>query len=159
MTKQSTKTARSVRSAILDSIEETKNVLEDARIENRMLLSAKIFEAIQGQGISKSKLAGLLGQHPSVITKWLSGTHNFTTDTLTDIERVLKIKLFAHNVEQRKQIVIVKRVVAQAVMVEPQRIGFSYNDFNFHGYGTQLPLNSGYSSIPVKEGLQFKKYA
>jgi ribosome-binding protein aMBF1 (putative translation factor) len=159
MTKQNIKKARSIRSTILDGVEETKNVSEDARIENRMLLAAKIFEAMQRQGISKSKLAGLLGQHPSVITKWLSGTHNFTTDTLTDIESALKIRLFAHNVEQKKQMVIEKRVVAQLVMAEPQHVGFSYGSYHFLGFGTQLPLSESYSSIPLRESLQIKKYA
>ncbi len=31
--------------------------------------------------------------NPSEITRWLSGTHNFTTDTLIDLQRVLDINL------------------------------------------------------------------
>lgn len=37
---------------------------------------------------------------PSLVSKWLSGTHNFTIDTLTDIQRVLGIRLL--DVEPRK---------------------------------------------------------
>jgi ribosome-binding protein aMBF1 (putative translation factor) len=159
MTKRSSKVARAVRSVVIDDIEEKIDVTKQARIENRMMLAAKIFEAMQHQGISKSRLANMLGQHPSVVTKWLSGTHNFTADTLTDIENVLKIKVFAHNAEQRKQVVVEKRVAAQVDMMEPQYIGFPYRDFHFLGFGTHSPLSGGYSSIPVKESLQFKRYA
>lgn len=59
-----------------------------------MMLAAKIYEAMQQKGISKKQFAQMLGQQPSVITKWLSGTHNFTADTLADIQRVLEISLF-----------------------------------------------------------------
>ena len=36
-----------------------------------------------------------MGKHsPSLVTKWLSGTHNFTVDTLIELEHVLEIDLF-----------------------------------------------------------------
>ncbi|MBK9336732.1 MAG: helix-turn-helix transcriptional regulator [Lewinellaceae bacterium] len=54
-----------------------------ARTENRMLLSVKIQDAMTAKGIGKKQLAEMMGQSPSVITKWLSGGHNFTVDTLT----------------------------------------------------------------------------
>jgi len=59
----------------------------------RMDLAVKIDKALQARGMQKQELATRLGKNPSVITKWLSGTHNFTTDTLWEIERVLGIKL------------------------------------------------------------------
>jgi ribosome-binding protein aMBF1 (putative translation factor) len=43
--------------------------------------------------MAKKQFAQKVGRKPSEITKWLSGTHNFTLDTLTDIEQVLNIKL------------------------------------------------------------------
>src|SRR5690606_5929768 len=39
-------------------------------------------------GWKKKDLAEKLGKNPSEVTKWLSGKHNFTTDTLAEIERV-----------------------------------------------------------------------
>ena len=45
----------------------------------------------------------MLGQQPSVVTKWLSGTHNFTADTLADIQRVLEISLFNFDVQSRQE--------------------------------------------------------
>jgi transcriptional regulator with XRE-family HTH domain len=50
--------------------------------------------------MSEKSLAAALEQHPSRVTKWLSGKHNFTTDTLSDIGRVLELKFFAHELEK-----------------------------------------------------------
>lgn len=60
-----------------------------------MVLAAKIDDALKAQGIGKKQFADMMGQKPSVITKWLSGGHNFTVDTLTDIQRVLDVRLLA----------------------------------------------------------------
>ena len=59
------------------------------KIRNRMLLAAKIEDGFKAKGWKKLDFAKKLNKKPSVITKWLSGTHNFTIDTLWDIERLL----------------------------------------------------------------------
>jgi transcriptional regulator with XRE-family HTH domain len=66
---------------------------EYERTEKRMLLAARIDDEIKNKGWKKKDFAAALVKTPSEITKWLSGTHNFTSDTLFDIERVLNIKL------------------------------------------------------------------
>jgi transcriptional regulator with XRE-family HTH domain len=67
---------------------------EDAeKIKNRMVLAAKIDEALKAKNWKKKDFAEALNKNQSMITKWLSGTHNFTADTLWDIERILKIRL------------------------------------------------------------------
>jgi transcriptional regulator with XRE-family HTH domain len=40
---------------------------------------------------TRSAFADAVGQKPSVVTKWLSGTHNFTADTLWLISKVLHV--------------------------------------------------------------------
>ena len=60
-------------------------------------LTAKIQDAVKAKGINNAKFAAMMDQHPSVISKWLSGTHNFTVDTLLDIEEKLGISLIALN--------------------------------------------------------------
>lgn len=76
-------------------IEELLNSLspeESLRIENRMLMAAKIDEAIKAKGWRKKDLMKALGKtNQSEVTKWLSGTHNFTVDLLTDLGRVLEV--------------------------------------------------------------------
>lgn len=66
---------------------------EQAKTDKKMILATKIANAIKASGLKKSELAENMGKNPSEISKWLSGTHNFTIDTLLDIERELSIKL------------------------------------------------------------------
>lgn len=68
---------------------------EQKRTDTRMLLAAKIKDGMNAKGWRNKQLAEALEQQPSVITKWLSGTRNFTSDTLSDIENILNIKLLA----------------------------------------------------------------
>lgn len=61
--------------------------------DRRMGLAVKITEALRAKGLTNQEFAFMMGKKPSEITRWLSGTHNFTTETLWEIERVLKIQL------------------------------------------------------------------
>lgn len=67
---------------------------EQHRTDNRMGLAARIDDAMQEKGLSQKQLAERMGKNHSVITKWLSGKHNFTCDTLSDIESELGVALF-----------------------------------------------------------------
>lgn len=62
---------------------------EQARTYKQMALAARIADALTARGWSKSEFAARMNQRPSVVTRWLSGTHNFTIDTLSDIEEML----------------------------------------------------------------------
>lgn len=68
---------------------------EQARTDKRMMLAAKIAQAIENKGWTAKKFGEEMDQHASVISKWLSGTNNFTVDTLWDIEEKLGIELIA----------------------------------------------------------------
>lgn len=71
---------------LLDSI----SPKESLRIEKRMLLAAKIGDAMKAKGWKKKDLLLAMGKkNQSEITRWLSGTHNFTCDLLTDLGTVL----------------------------------------------------------------------
>jgi len=45
-------------------------------------ISDRICKLMNERGLSKKQFADALGRHPSEITKWLSGQHNFTIATL-----------------------------------------------------------------------------
>lgn len=81
-------------SNIIKELREQRNKHEANRTKTSMLLAAKISSVLKEQGIGKSQFAVMLDKKASVISKWLSGTHNFTSDTLTDIGSVLNIDLF-----------------------------------------------------------------
>lgn len=59
----------------------------------RMRLAIKIADAIAQSGFTQKEFAERMNKKPSEISKWLSGTHNFTIDTLYDISRELGITL------------------------------------------------------------------
>jgi ribosome-binding protein aMBF1 (putative translation factor) len=61
--------------------------------DRRMGLAVKIAEALRSRGLTNQEFAFMMGKKPSEVTRWLSGTHNFTTETLWQMERLLRIQL------------------------------------------------------------------
>ena len=84
---------KSYNSQVIDDLLREIIPEELSRIEKRMLLAIRIDDAIKTKGWKKIDFAKAIGKKPSEISKWLSGIHNFTADTLFDIERVLNIHL------------------------------------------------------------------
>ena len=67
---------------------------EQAKVNKKMLLAVKIADGMKAKNWKSKDLLAALGKDtPSLVTKWLSGTHNFTTDTLMDLEQKLNIRL------------------------------------------------------------------
>lgn len=75
--------------SIIDEIFNGISKEEYELTEKKMLLAARIDDAIKARGWQKQDLAKALHKRPSEISKWLSGTHNFTTETLWEIEKIL----------------------------------------------------------------------
>ncbi|MCF8381845.1 MAG: helix-turn-helix domain-containing protein [Bacteroidales bacterium] len=81
-----------------------------------MLLAARIDLAMKDRGMKKGQLAKALGKNPSEISKWLSGTHNFTTDTLWEIGDVLGVSFINLEKEMQDQVIYVaKTSISQQV--------------------------------------------
>lgn len=76
---------------------------QQARTDRKMRIASIIDDALKAKGMAKKEFAQKVGRKPSEITKWLSGTHNFTIDTLTDIEQVLNIKLITDKPKKQSQ--------------------------------------------------------
>ena len=87
------KKARAYKSEIINNILSEVSPLEAYQIERRLLIAAKIDDALQTKGWGKKQFADSLGKQSSEITKWLSGSHNFTINTLAEIEYVLGTNL------------------------------------------------------------------
>jgi transcriptional regulator with XRE-family HTH domain len=120
MKQQEKQTAITHKSQILNDILALGTQEEYARTESRMVLAAKIDDALKAKGISKKQFAEMMGRQPSVITKWLSGGHNFTVDTLTDIQGKLGVRLLA--LDAQPEIQIVFRFKTQIQSAEPSRV-------------------------------------
>ena len=94
--------ARNYTSDILDELLSEITPEEQRRTDKRMLLALKIEKAMKAKGWKKGDLAREMNKKPSVITKWLSGTHNFESNTLFELEEKLGITLVA--LEEKKQV-------------------------------------------------------
>ncbi len=80
-------------SELIDDLFDEISLEDIERTKNKMLLAARIEDAIKAKNWKKKNLAEALKKRPSEITKWLSGTHNFTIDTLWQLEKVLDVEL------------------------------------------------------------------
>lgn len=83
------KEATGVLADLLANIDEK----ELAKTRKRMMLAAKIEEAMKRCGYNQTQFAHLMKKSTTVISEWLSGDRNFTTDTLMDIEDALGVRL------------------------------------------------------------------
>ena len=89
---------------LLDNLLAEITPKQQARIDRKMRIACIIDDAMKAKGLGKKQFADKVGRKPSEITKWLSGTHNFTIETLADIERVLEIRIL--NLSNRRKSVI-----------------------------------------------------
>ena len=106
---------------------------ESQRIENRMLLAAKIDDALKAKGWKKSDLVKALGKkNQSEATKWLSGTHNFTSDLLTDLGRALNTNFF--NLESATPKSIVYHIVTVSVPTNSSQSCYANDILKGHSY-------------------------
>jgi transcriptional regulator with XRE-family HTH domain len=78
---------------LLDNLLEEITPEQQARTDCKMRIATIIDGVMKSEEINKKQFADKIGRKPSDITKWLSGTHNFTIETLMDIEQVLKIRI------------------------------------------------------------------
>ncbi|HEX9513995.1 MAG TPA: helix-turn-helix transcriptional regulator [Puia sp.] len=72
--------------------------VQKGQTQTKMTLAANLDDLITARGWGKSEFADKVNKNPSEITKWLSGTHNFTIDTLAEIAVALNmpvVELFA----------------------------------------------------------------
>jgi ribosome-binding protein aMBF1 (putative translation factor) len=115
------KKTKKYNNSILNKIFSEISPQEQKRTDNRMLLAAKIKDGMNAKGWKNKHLTEALNQQPSVITKWLSGTHNFTSDTLSDIENILGIKLLAVEEKRDQQVISYRTQISAVVVNEPDK--------------------------------------
>jgi predicted XRE-type DNA-binding protein len=68
---------------------EEATALELAQTKVKMQLAANIEELMRSKGWTKTRFAAELHKSQPEVSKWLSGAHNFTIDTLCHIALVL----------------------------------------------------------------------
>ena len=85
-------------------------------VEKNMAIANKIYEMLQARSLKAVDLARLLDKKPSEISKWLTGTHTFTTKTITKIETVLGGDII--HIEPQKEYVYLKVMISNTEIEE-----------------------------------------
>ncbi|HVD97829.1 MAG TPA: helix-turn-helix transcriptional regulator [Cytophagaceae bacterium] len=62
-------------------------------VKFKMKVALQMEKILTRKNMTKKEFAIQIGKNPSEITKWLSGTHNFTIETLWEISNVLKVSI------------------------------------------------------------------
>ena len=113
--------------------------------KNRVALACRIDDLIKAKGYTNSSFASKMGKQPSEITKWLSGSHNFTMNTLDEIAYNLVVETAFLMQPQPEKVIFKKQVVMVTKIVE---VGFPpyppYESANFSNVHSQ---NHHYSFI------------
>lgn len=91
----------SYNSPLIDEILNQVTPEQQEDTDYKMKMAAKISAALHRKEWSQTQLAAAMDKQVSVISKWLSGTHNFTMDTLIAIQSILGIQLL--DVEEYKE--------------------------------------------------------
>ena len=111
--------ARQYNSSKLQELLDEVTPLEMEQTKVKMQLAARIEDFMGAKGWSKSQFAEKVGKNPSEITKWFSGTQNFTTDVLTEIASSLGVELSALFEKKQVQVVYRKEFVVKSVVTQP----------------------------------------
>ncbi|MBU3681699.1 MAG: helix-turn-helix transcriptional regulator [Flavobacterium sp.] len=97
-------TPRTYKSPILSELIENISQEELEKTESKMRLAIKIADAIKAKGYGKTEFAKKIKKNNSEISKWLSGTHNFTHDTLILLQKELDVNLVNSEINQKMEI-------------------------------------------------------
>lgn len=101
---------------INDWLQENGNPEIAKLVEKNLAIANKIHEMLEERGLKAADLARMLKKTPSEISKWLSGTHTFTTKTITKIETILGDDII--HVEPQREIVYLKVYVNHEEEIE-----------------------------------------
>lgn len=100
-------------------------------------IADRIYEILLKKNLTQRDLATLLGKSEAEISKWLRGTHNFTTKTIAKIEIALGEPIIKVNGQSRKP----------DILFVPVRTNESYKFKGQHCDNREsIPMNSLISS-------------
>lgn len=127
-------------SKLIDDLLDSIDPLDQEKVDAKMLFAAKLADAMKAKKWKNKDLLKAVGKdNPSIITKWLSGTHNFTIDTIIELENALDIKLL--NLVEQEEPVVVKFHKS----VSQKASAFANFDFMKEILNIQKGFNSSYS--------------
>ena len=111
--------ARKYRSRVVSEVLNKITPVEKMQASIKMTLAARIDDLISARGFGKSEFSEKVNKNPSEITKWLSGTQNFTIDTLVEIAMALNISVVELFAPKQLQIVNKVHIVLNVKQEQP----------------------------------------
>ena len=131
-------------SELLDSMLDKISPELQKNIDRKMMLAAKIYDAMKAKGWNQKTFSEEMGKQQSEISRWLSGTHTFTSDTLWTIGDKLGIELLP--VDEKQKVVEVKYVPIVIKAVTPE-------------IGSDTTVTSESNLLPEQGTLFIKQYS
>ncbi len=110
----------------------------DIYVDRSFQIVDRIYQILSDQGKDQKTLAKALGKSESEISKWMSGTHNFTLKSLSKIEAVLGqpiLEVTGKSIAQEKFITIDQFYYTWQKTPERKK--------------TNYPTDKEYSSVPM----------
>jgi ribosome-binding protein aMBF1 (putative translation factor) len=119
-----TSSPRKRNSSLIANLRTDRDPGNSDRIRTSMIIAARIATALHEKGWNKVKLAAELKKSPSLATRWLSGTHNFTVETLREIQQVLGIHLL--NLEMQPDMARPCAIIPQGMTMNVREMAETY---------------------------------
>jgi transcriptional regulator with XRE-family HTH domain len=139
--------AREYNSPLLQELLDEVTPLEMEQTNVKMQLAANIEDLMRSNGWSKTRFASELGKSQPEVSKWLSGAHNFTIDTLTHIAMVLCVDITAlYGKPQAKVVYKMEFVIASNNSLDDPTPKTPLNRGGFLGYTHLGGLGTGIST-------------
>lgn len=88
------------KSSILEERRKKVSPVVRERVDLSFQIVDRIHDILLSKGYRQKDLATMLGKSEAEISKWMRGTHNFTIDTLSNIEKVLGAPILKVYTEQ-----------------------------------------------------------
>ena len=63
------------------------------QLDYSFAIADKVAAILQERGMTQKEFAALVGKSETEVSRWLSGTHNFTLKTIAKISTVLEVEI------------------------------------------------------------------
>lgn len=121
------------KSGILNDLLNEISPVQNMQVTTKMKLSARIADLIEANGLGKGEFAKMANKNSSEVSKWLSGTQNFTIDTLSEIAVALGVTVADLFVSKNVQVVNEFKIVVSIPNIQPALNYITPLDFNSKG--------------------------
>lgn len=128
------KTPEPYHSAILDELLAGITLQQQEKVSLKMQIAVRIADRLGELRMQKKELAKACGlKGSSMVTKWLSGGHNFTLDTLVDISQALGLSVADLLRAEEEKVVFSSTVIVQAPALTQERRTMPFGDTSLVG--------------------------